>query len=225
MAIAAGVAVGLGAWGWTGRNAAKTARTAASGVPLPPEPPAVPSPPEEAIRRARAMPAAPLPLYLLDTWKPDGPISPRWKAVVVHHTATSGATVEALDRVHRGRGMENGLAYHFVIGNGRGLADGAIHATPRWRRQLDGGHVRGAQHNRVALGVCLVGDFEDGIGEPTDAQVAALKALLDWLLDSCGLSDGDVRGHRDYPGQATLCPGRRLPLADILETRRIAVDK
>ena len=36
--------------------------------------------------------------------------------------------------------MQNGLAYHFVIGNGTSTGNGQIEVGDRWRRQINGGH-------------------------------------------------------------------------------------
>ena len=49
----------------------------------------------------------------------------RWRYIVVHHSETREGNARAFDYYHRHvRGMENGLAYHFVIGNGTSSGDG-----------------------------------------------------------------------------------------------------
>ena len=57
--------------------------------------------------------------------------SGRWKYIVLHHTATPEGTFRGIDSVHRERHMENGIAYHFLIGNGRGMRDGETVASRR----------------------------------------------------------------------------------------------
>ena len=42
----------------------------------------------------------------------------KWQRIVVHHSAIKYGNVEKYDAAHRLRGMQNGLAYHFLIGNG-----------------------------------------------------------------------------------------------------------
>jgi len=60
--------------------------------------------------------------------------SRKWRYVVVHHSATEAGSAAGMDRYHREeRHMENGLAYHFVIGNGHGMRDGDITIGNRWR--------------------------------------------------------------------------------------------
>src|SRR3974390_2523242 len=65
----------------------------------------------------------------------------RWRWLVIHHSGTEYGNAAIYDRQHRERGMENGLAYHFVIGNGVDSGDGEIEIGPRWLKQLKGGHV------------------------------------------------------------------------------------
>jgi hypothetical protein len=42
------------------------------------------------------------------------------------YSAIKDGNAASYDRAHRRRGMENGLAYHFVIGNGVDSGDGEI---------------------------------------------------------------------------------------------------
>ncbi|HHT9113865.1 MAG TPA: hypothetical protein ACFYD0_11140, partial [Candidatus Wunengus sp. YC65] len=50
-----------------------------------------------------------------------------WRYIVVHHSATSSGNAAEFDKYHRRKkGWENGLGYHFVIGNGNGTPDGKI---------------------------------------------------------------------------------------------------
>ena len=42
----------------------------------------------------------------------------QWQRIVVHHSAIKYGNATKYDATHRRRGMKNGLAYHFVIGNG-----------------------------------------------------------------------------------------------------------
>ena len=38
----------------------------------------------------------------------------KWKNIIAHHSATGNGNAKIFDAAHRRRGMENGLAYHFV---------------------------------------------------------------------------------------------------------------
>ncbi len=138
-------------------------------------------------------------------WRPEH-LSNQWQWIVIHHSGTFSGNAAAFDRYHsRVKHMENGLAYHFVIGNGHGSGDGEIEVGKRWRLQLPGGHVRGEALNRIAIGICMVGDFNEDI--PTRKQLDSLSGLLAYLLSITSVDKKHVVGHRDMPGQATICPG------------------
>jgi hypothetical protein len=118
--------------------------------------------------------------------------------------------VKGMDRYHREeRQMENGLAYHFVIGNGHGMGDGEIGVGSRWTRQLDGGHLTSLKQNEISLGICLVGNFDRH--EPTAKQLQQLKTLVEALLRRCGLSNDAVKTHQQINVLYTRCPGRHFP--------------
>ena len=85
----------------------------------------------------------------------------RWRYIVVHNSGTRQGNARAFEYYHRRvRRMQNGLAYHFVIGNGRSSGDGEIEIGNRWTRQINGGHVHSDYLNNIALGICLVGDLK-----------------------------------------------------------------
>jgi len=140
----------------------------------------------------------------------------RWKNIVYHHSATSSGSVKGMDEYHREtRHMENGLAYHFVIGNGKGMPDGQIVAGNRWDKQLAGGHLASESLNRISLGICLVGNFEKS--KPTRAQLKSLAALTNYLMARCRLSLGAVKTHQQINTVYTACPGKRFPIKTVKE--------
>ena len=134
----------------------------------------------------------------------------KWKHIVIHHSGTYMGTVKGMDRFHREeRHMENGLAYHFVIGNGNGMGDGEIAVGNRWIEQLDGGHLRSEELNAASIGICLVGDFEHA--RPTAKQMDSLRALIHDLLGRCRLGAGSICTHQQINTLYTRCPGRHFP--------------
>lgn len=139
------------------------------------------------------------------------PVRGSWKHIVIHHTATPSATPRGIDRFHREqRHMENGMAYHFLIGNGRGMEDGEIYIGNRWKKQLQGGHLASEQLNKSSIGICLVGNFESK--PPTDRQMKSLEALIRKLRQQTGLSAAAVTTHRSIHPRHTSCPGRHFAL-------------
>lgn len=134
----------------------------------------------------------------------------RWRYVVVHHSGIEAGNARAYGSAHKRRGMENGLAYDFVIGNGKDSGDGEIEIGPRWLKQLDGGHVRSPFYNAHGIGICLVGNFEKR--RPGARQMASLTALVDWLRDEAPLgAKPKFTVHRWVDKNHTLCPGRYFP--------------
>ncbi|MBA3881863.1 MAG: N-acetylmuramoyl-L-alanine amidase [Chthoniobacterales bacterium] len=139
----------------------------------------------------------------------------RWKFIIVHNSGTRQGNARAFDYYHRNvRHMQNGMAYHFVVGNGTSSGDGQIEIGSRWRRQINGGHVHSDYLNNISLGICLVGDFNRS--QPTHAQLDATEELIQYLRDRCGKVDGramPVRPHREMnpPRWATDCPGDAFP--------------
>jgi len=135
----------------------------------------------------------------------------QWKRIIAHHSAIKYGNAAIYDRAHRQRGMQNGLAYHFVIGNGIDSGDGEIELGPRWLRQLPGGHVKNHEVNINSIGICLVGNFE--ATHPSRRQLAAFTQLVDWLQQDVLKKKTLFAGHKDMRGEQTVCPGRNFPLA------------
>ena len=139
----------------------------------------------------------------------------RWKHIVVHHSGDNTNSIQGMEHYHRRvRRMENGLAYHFVIGNGVNTVDGKIYTGSRWSRQIRGGHVASTALNDIAIGICLVGNFDKRT--PTAKQRSSLKALVYRLRQRTGIPLREVRTHRNINPKPTACPGRLLNLKGIL---------
>jgi LysM repeat protein len=133
----------------------------------------------------------------------------RWRHIILHHSATQNGNAKIFDAFHRrARRMENGLAYHFVIGNGTNSPNGKIEVGVRWSQQLAGGHVSSAAYNDNSIGICLVGDFERK--HPTQLQLAAAEQLVRFLRQQLLQGKPRILVHRDI--ERTLCPGRNFPV-------------
>jgi len=156
-----------------------------------------------------------IPVRSTNPWRPKVP--PRdWKYIVLHHTATSRGSVESIHRTHRQRRDKNGnrwlgIGYHFVIGNGDGMPDGAIEPTFRWRQQLQGAHAGDSEYNDYGIGIAMVGNFNEG--PPSSAQMAAVKRLVGVLKANYHITADRVVGHNEI--KATACPGKYFPMAEV----------
>lgn len=137
----------------------------------------------------------------------------RWKMIICHHSGIQYGNAATYDREHRLRGMTNGLAYHFVIGNGIDSGDGKIEIGSRWIKQIAGGHVRSEETNQIAIGVCLVGNL--AVNKPTKNQIAALKELLTYLRNEVVGKNVKFLVHSEADPGHTECPGRYFPTKQI----------
>lgn len=135
---------------------------------------------------------------------------PRWQYIVAHHSATKYGNAEIYHRNHLRRGMQNGLAYHFVIGNGVDSRDGEIEIGPRWKKQMQGGHVRSRKVNLHGIGVCLVGNFQET--HPTRRQINSFTSLIDYLGGYVLNNRYKFAVHKEIDRNHTVCPGKNFPV-------------
>ncbi len=144
------------------------------------------------------------------------PKSGKWKRIVIHHSATPTDDAMNMHRVHKARGMKNGLAYHFVISNGsRKASDGEIFMGGRWKEQLDGGHMKSLTFNRTSIGICLIGNFE--LRAPTTQQMNSLEGLCEYLMKRCGIGVDQVTTHKILHPNHTKCPGKYFSLPSLVK--------
>ncbi len=150
-----------------------------------------------------------------EDWMPSVAETP-WQYIVIHHSASESGSVETIHREHLQRkdaagNPWQGIGYHFVIGNGRGMNDGAVKATFRWGEQIHGAHSGNAMFNVRGIGICLIGNFE--IAPPTKAQIHAVRELVKVLAKRLRISRENLVGHAAV--KATACPGKHFPLKDL----------
>jgi hypothetical protein len=139
-------------------------------------------------------------------WIP--PVAARdWRAIVIHHSATTTGGAAAFDKMHRAKGWDE-LGYDFVIGNGTDTADGQIEVGPRWTKQKYGAHAKTPDnwYNEHAVGICLVGNFD--VERPTPKQMASLTKLVTYLMKTYHISADRVLGHGET--KSTDCPGKYM---------------
>ena len=156
-----------------------------------------------------------LPASLIKSLTSIRPTARKWKKIIIHHSATPTDDALNMHRVHKARGMKNGLAYHFVISNGsRKAYDGEVYIGSRWKDQLDGGHVKKQSLNKTCIGICLIGNFETK--SPTAKQLSALEGLCEYLMKRCQIPKSQVTTHKIiHPGH-TACPGKLFSLPSLI---------
>jgi hypothetical protein len=109
----------------------------------------------------------------------------RWTSIYIHHSRTSGGSAASLGE------SADGLADHFVIGNGDGCGDGEVQVAQRWHHQKRAGRVAGLESiDPSCISICLIGDFNRA--RPTPTQVLRLTQLVAALQERCGIPAGNV---------------------------------
>ncbi|MGR3319743.1 MAG: peptidoglycan recognition protein family protein [Candidatus Anammoxibacter sp.] len=135
-----------------------------------------------------------------------------WEYVVLHHSATQEGNAADFDFYHKNKKKwKYGLAYHFVIGNGSHSGDGEIEVGSRWTNQIHGAHTGKMVFNKVAIGICLVGNFEKQRG-PSEFQLKSLLPLVKYLCEKYEIPVDKVLGHNQIMQNHTSCPGKHFPL-------------
>jgi N-acetyl-anhydromuramyl-L-alanine amidase AmpD len=141
----------------------------------------------------------------------------KWKHIVLHHSATDEGNASKFDKHHREtRKWKYGLAYHFVIGNGKGSGEGEIEVGSRWKKQIHGAHTANRDINRVGIGICLVGNFEEN-NEPTYDQFEALASLVSYLSKRYNIPKSNIVRHNQIVQKYTACPGKNFSYEKLME--------
>ncbi len=91
------------------------------------------------------------------------------------------------------------IAYHFIIDPSGKVFEGRP-------LKYQGAHAGNPVDNRLNIGICLMGNFEEQRVAP--AQRSALLATLDRLCLQYGINRAAVYGHKHF--KTTDCPGRFL---------------
>ena len=143
----------------------------------------------------------------------------RWRYIVIHHSAGRYGNIEFLQQVHRERQAHDpidAIPYHYIIGNGNGLADGDIDSDKRQQWHLWGAHVshRNRDRNARGIGICLIGNLEQT--PMTAKQYQTLLSLVKRLMAQYDIPLSNVSGHGHTEGERTLCPGQHFPMAQFL---------
>ena len=95
---------------------------------------------------------------------------------------------------------------------------GVIGIGNRWKRQIKGGHLYAEWQNNIAIGICLVGNFETH--SPTKKQMESLEALLHYLQKRTGIKKNMIMPHSKINVKPTACPGKYFPTSRLLSKLR-----
>lgn len=143
------------------------------------------------------------------------------KFITVHCSATkpnANFSVDKLRKVHVDQYGWSDIGYHFYI-----TVDGKVNPCRSLGR--NGAHVRG--HNTDNIGICLEGGINNDTGKPDNTfnhiQLDALRYLITELQDKYGISNEDVKGHRDWSpdlnGDGTIQASERIKECPCFEVK------
>lgn len=135
--------------------------------------------------------------------------------VSIHHTAGAGDSGDPEGRMRQiqafhmdSRGWCD-IGYHFVVSQSGNNYQG------RSDERRPGAHV--GNQNAGNIGISFMGNFENI--QPTQPQLDAAAELMAWIKETYDVpwNRSSVRGHQEWPGQSTACPGKNLlPKVDSL---------
>lgn len=135
-----------------------------------------------------------------------------------HHTAGSNSDADPHARMRstqsyhiNDRGWCD-IGYHFIVARNGEILQG------RSRANRPGAHVEG--QNDGNLGVGIFGNYVSV--EPPEQVLDSVARIYHWVHETYGvpLSREVIKGHREWPGTATECPGNMgLPKLDVIVER------
>lgn len=138
--------------------------------------------------------------------------------VSVHHTAQPdndgddpAARMRQMQAYHIDTNGWCDIGYHFVVSQSGKIYQG------RSDERRPGAHVGG--QNAGNIGVSFIGNYQTS--QPPQLQLDAGKKILDWIRTTYAIewNRANVKGHREWPGQTTSCPGDNLlaRLSDLMD--------
>ena len=141
--------------------------------------------------------------------------SKKWQYIIIHHSATEHGSSLHFNKAHLAKGWDKGVGYDFVIDNrSEDKEDGQIEETPRWIKQIDGAHCKASDMNKKAIGICLVGNFDEEV--VTQRQIESLVWLVHQLQGFYHIPTRNIIRHGHVPGASTDCPGKRFPWEEFI---------
>lgn len=134
--------------------------------------------------------------------------------LIIHHSKTKdGKTVSwgAIRKYHVGERHWSDIGYHVGVELVHDHYEVLLGRMP----YTEGAHCRAGGMNKEALGICVVGDFDNA--SPPEAQFNLAASVCSWLCHVLNIPVDNIMGHRDYDPKKT-CPGSKFDL-DVFRDR------
>jgi len=113
-----------------------------------------------------------------------------WNEIIIEDSGQPHGSVETLSKEAQLQGIQT-LPQHFLIGNGNGMEDGALHMSYRWNQQQPATPSSTSADNDHAIHICLVGNIEN---RPfTNLQLKRLADLVAGLQQQLQIPANRVR--------------------------------
>ena len=117
--------------------------------------------------------------------------------LTIHHSAApANIPPERIASYHVGKDWP-GIGYHFLV-----EPDGTIYQTNR----LETVSYHVYKQNAYSVGICTEGNFVGGV-IPTPKQIETVGHLVAWLTQKLNIPLENAKGHKEFPENATACPG------------------
>ena len=139
--------------------------------------------------------------------------------IVIHHSLTKDSGTVSWGAIRHHHTKVNGwrkIGYHFgveLVGNFHEILVG------RFSNET-GAHTREMGMNRIAIGICIVGNFD--VDVPSEGILSRARNLVLWQMDEHEIPVQNVIGHRDAglmtgfdwrKGEYKSCPGSQFDMA------------
>jgi len=146
-----------------------------------------------------------------------------WSHIIVHHSWTRDTPSLSLDAIRRYHVETNGwsdIGYHWVVELVQKRFE-VIMGRPLTRT---GAHAIELDMNHRAIGICLVGKFDNHV--PPAGLLDKTEQLILWLQATYKIPGQNILGHRDVgmmagydwqQDQYKSCPGASFPLQEFKE--------
>jgi hypothetical protein len=134
--------------------------------------------------------------------------------ILIHHSASDDTPVDNTRWIrawHKGQGWID-LGYHATAEQ----IDGEYEILVGRRWDLYGAHSY--SQNKIALGLCLIGNFSKA--EPPRAQLVAAAKFVAFWMSLYNIPITEIYPHSKF--DATECPGTLFPWDNFIELVRVA---